>query len=81
LKEQVTEYTINDKKNSVVIPKGQMYIKVRIMTAKDSENQYIIHKKTKVQNYPLSAVIDPPSWAEYNLNSYILYTEQSVIVN
>jgi hypothetical protein len=76
----VTEYEVNNEKFQTVISKGEMYVKVRMFTPRDSEHEYHLPKKTKVQNFPLSSIIDPPSWKDYNRENYIEFTERTVFI-
>jgi hypothetical protein len=79
-KSQVTDYEVNNEKFQTVISKGEMYVKVRIFTPRDSEHEYHLPKKTKVQNFPLLSIINPPSWTVYNRENYIECTKRTVSI-
>lgn len=80
-KNQVTDYEVNNEKFQTVISRGEMYVKVRVMTPRDSEHNYHIIKKAKVKNFLLLSFIDPPSWTDCNRHDYIVFTEQGVTVS
>ena len=76
MKKQTTTCKVNNEEFKADIAKNEMYIKVRMLSSRGSENKDFLPKKILVHNFLLSSVLDPPSWTDFNRNDYIKFTEQ-----